>query len=125
MVGELFFGKMFGFMSNREDHQSWISSLDTLMPVMCVVAVAPSYTRPLILLSSALNPVARKALEAIDRIAIAAKSCVAERMDNDLEHAKEGSRRDIMQQFLELKQEKGEKVDFGIGEVQMEANTAL
>ncbi len=124
-VGELFFGKMFGFMANREDHKSWIAHMDTLLPVLCIVAVAPSYTRSMILMSSVLNPVVRKALAAIDHIASAARTCVAERVNIDIGEIKGESRRDLMQQFLDIKREKGEKVDFGTGEIHAEAYTAL
>lgn len=123
-MGELFFGKMFGFMRDREDHESWIAHMDTLMPVLCIVSVAPSYTRSPILISSILNPVVRKALTSIEHIAGAAKSCVADRVSGDVEQAG-GARRDLMQQFLDIKREKGEKVDFGMGEVQAEVYTAL
>lgn len=125
VVGELFFGKMFGFMANREDHKSWIACTDTFMPVLCIVAVAPSYARSLIMMSSVLNPVVRKALAAIGQIADAARSCVVERAGSDVEEAKGGSRRDLMQQFFDIKRDKGEKVDFGTGEIQAEAMTAL
>lgn len=125
VIGELFFGKMFGFMSKRKDHESWIRSLDTLMPTMCTVAVAPSYTRPLIFMSAIINPQARKALSALNQIAGAARNCVAERLQRDMDKSEGPSRRDIMQQFLDLKRDKGEKVDFGIGEVQSEIYTAL
>ena len=60
IVGELFFGKMSGFMVNRGDHKSWIAHMDTLLPVLCIEAVAPSYTRSLFRLSSVLNPVVRQ-----------------------------------------------------------------
>ena len=111
-------------MSERADHESWIASMDTLLPVLCTVAVAPTYTRPLILMSSILNPVVRKALKAVDHVADAARNCVAARVNEDIEQAK-GARRDLMQQFLEIKREKGEKVDFGNGEVEAEVYTAL
>ena len=123
VVGELFFGKMFGFMANREDHKSWIAHMDSFMPLLCIVAVAPSYARSLILMSSVLNPVVRKALASTVHIADAARSCVDVRASSDVEEAKGGSRRDLMQQFFEIKREKGEKVDFGTGEIQAEAMT--
>jgi Cytochrome P450 len=125
VVGELFFGEMFGFMRKRKDHESWINSLDTLMPTICTVAVAPSYMRPLIWMSAIFNPQTRKAASALNRIGEAARKCVTERLQRDIEKDQGPSRRDIMQQFLDLKREKGEKVDFGIGEVQLEVYTAL
>ena len=96
-----------------------------MLPVICVAAVAPVYMRPLIYLSCASHPVARKAITAVGSIAKATQTCVAERMHSDLQQGKGQPRRDMMQQFLDLKREQGEKVDFGTGEVESEICTAL
>lgn len=56
VIGELYFGSMFGFLENSHDHGGWIESLDLLMPVICVSAVAPPILRYLILASSVLIP---------------------------------------------------------------------
>ena len=37
VVGELFFGKQFGFLANSEDHERFIASLNTLLPPMATV----------------------------------------------------------------------------------------
>ena len=124
-IGELFFGQMFGFMRQSEDHESYIKSLDTLLPVLCTVAVAPSYTSPLILMSSILNPMVRKALKAVDHIAAAAQRCVNQRTKENSEESVGLRRRDPMQQLLDIAQGKEEKVDFDVGEVQYEACVAL
>ena len=76
-------------------------------------------------MSSMLHPVARKALTAMANIATASKECVDDRVNQDVENAPGKTRRDLMQQFLDIKREKGDKVDFGIPEVKAEAHTAL
>jgi cytochrome P450 len=63
-------------------------------------------------------------LKAIDHIAAAARSCVAERRAK-ADQDDSSARRDLLQQLLGIVQEKGEKVDFGIGEVEYEAYVAL
>ncbi|GAB7353809.1 hypothetical protein MBLNU459_g4187t1 [Dothideomycetes sp. NU459] len=129
VVGELYFGRMFGFMQHRHDHGNYIESLDALIPGICATAVSASYARPLILASSLLLPTVRKGLKAIDHIAAAAKACVARRVEEQ-SCAGAGAdggvpRRDLLQQLLEIQQSKGEKVDFGRGEVEQEAYVAL
>ncbi len=37
VIGELYFGRMFGFMAYSHDHENYIHSLDTLMPLVCFV----------------------------------------------------------------------------------------
>jgi hypothetical protein len=115
---------MFGFLETGADHGSWIESLDLLMPFLCMTAVAPTYVRPLILTSALVVPGSLKALKAIDNIGVAARQCVAERFDaagND-----QGQHRtDIFEQLYDIHREKGEKVDFKIGDIQQEAYVAL
>lgn len=124
VVGELFFGQMFGFLENAHDHESYIESLDTLIPAITTAAVAPSYIRPIILTSAILNPAARRALKAIDHIAAAARICVAKRREKTVGDDS-SARHDLLHQLLGIVREKGEKVDFGVPEVEYEAYVAL
>lgn len=113
---------MFGFMQERHDYKSYIAALDTLLPLILTVAIAPIYSRPFILASSLFSSTVRKGLKAIDHIAQAARDCVAARLkkiDNSL------IEEDLLQQLLTVVSEKGEKVDFGISQVQHEAYVAL
>ncbi|KAK4935422.1 hypothetical protein LTR10_023527 [Elasticomyces elasticus] len=124
VIGELYFGRMFGFLETGADHGSWIESLDLLMPFLCMTAVAPTYVRSLILMSALVVPGSLKALKAIDNIGVAARKCVAERFDTASKD--EGQHRtDIVEQLHEIHLEKGEKVDFQIGDIQQEAYVAL
>lgn len=126
VIGELYFGRMFGFLETGGDHGSWIESLDLLMPFLCMTAVAPTYVRPLILTSALVVPGSLKALKAIDNIGVAARKCVAERFDKLNAGKDEGEHRtDISEQLYEIHREKGEKVDFKIGDIQQEAYVAL
>lgn len=115
---------MFGFLEHAHDHESWIESLDTLIPSFLTAAIAPTYLRPLVLTSAILSPAARRALKAVDRVAVAARSCVAGRRAKTV--GDDGSTpHDLLHQLLGIVQDKGEKVDFGVGEVEYEVYTAL
>lgn len=67
----------------------------------------------------------RRGLKAIDHIAAAARSCVAKRRKENPEGKVEGRRTDLLHHLLDIVDVKGEKVDFGIGEVEYEAYVAL
>jgi hypothetical protein len=124
VIGELYFGRMFGFMENAHDHGNYIASLDTLMPVVCLNGIAPAYTRPFILGSSIFSANVRRGLKAIDHIAAAAKRCVAQRIQS-ISSGNANLRRDILHQLLEITQSKGKEVDFGVHEVEYEAYVGL
>ena len=115
---------MFGFMEKSHDHDNYIHSLDTLLPVVCLSAIAPSYARPFLFASAIFSPSVRRALKALDHIAAAARGCVAERQESTAA-GKTSIRRDLLHQLLEIAQTKGEKVDFGVHEVEYEAYVGL
>ncbi|KAH9882373.1 hypothetical protein J1614_000609 [Plenodomus biglobosus] len=123
VIGEIFFGDMFGFLEKSEDHGAFIASLDALMPVLCVAAIAPTYLRPLVMGSAIVIPTALKAVKAIDGIRKAAATSVVKRMKenaNGIEH-----RNDMLQQLFDIVHEKGEKVDFSSDEVKQESYVAI
>ncbi|RDL41768.1 uncharacterized protein BP5553_01747 [Venustampulla echinocandica] len=125
VIGELYFGRMFGFMEHRHDHESYIASLDALMPTLCIASVAPKFTRPVIFLSSVLIPSVKIALKALDHIAAAAKSCVTQRFADAEGSFDTVKRRDILQQLMDIRKEKGPKLDFGLSEIELESYSAL
>jgi len=43
VIGELTHGEMFEFIEKNTDIGGWISALDSLMPVLCIAAIAPTY----------------------------------------------------------------------------------
>lgn len=127
VIGELYFGQMFGFLEKEIDYQNLIRSLDTLNPIIGSAAVSASYARPMIMISAVASSSVRSGLKAIDHVVSVAKSCVKKRQD-ELDANKTGGeqpRRDLLQQLFEIMHEKGEKVDFGIPEIQYEAYVAL
>jgi type IV secretory pathway TrbL component len=123
VIGEIFFGDMFGFLENSEDHGAYIASLDALMPVLCIAAIAPGYLRPLIMGSAIVIPAAFKAIKAIDGIRKAAVDATNKRLkDIEMSSARRG---DMLQQLFDVVREKGEKVNFNTSEATLEAYVAM
>jgi cytochrome P450 len=111
VIGELYFGRMFGFLEKAEDHGSWIHSLDLLMPFLCMTAVAPAFLRPLILTSAVVVPGALKAVKAVENIGVAARECVAARFA-DGPKLEGQTRTDLLEQLYTIHKERGDKIDF-------------
>lgn len=127
VIGELYFGRMFGFLETGADHQSLIQSLDVLNPVMAGAGVSATYARPFIFMSAIISSTIRSALKSMDHVTNTAKACVNERQ-RDLEHVKEGAempRQDILQQLFDIVEVKGAELDFGVPEVQCDAWIAV
>ena len=123
VIGEIFFGDMFGFLQNSEDHGAFIASLDALMPVLCISAIGPTYMRPLIMCSAIVIPAAFKAVKAIDGIRKAAVVASSKRM----KEIEDGAvpRTDMLQQLFDTVRDKGEKVNFSSREATLEAYVAM
>lgn len=79
VIGELFYGRQFGFMETKSDYGGYIKSLDSLLPAVATACVLPSYVRPLKVLGHLFPPL-HKALVCYDNIVIAAKQTVHNRM---------------------------------------------
>lgn len=126
VIGELYFGNMFGFLEQSHDRCRWIQSLDLLQPFMCTSAVAPRLFQPLLLASSSFVPAAREAMKAFEEIGVSTRGCVAKRFElgNKIE-SEAHKRTDIMQQLYDIHLKKGSEVQFGMGEIEQEAYSAF
>ncbi|OQV03644.1 hypothetical protein CLAIMM_08662 [Cladophialophora immunda] len=125
VVGELFFGKMFGFMQERHDHENFIASLDLLLPFLSATSVIPSYLRTFLAVSAFMFPKVRRAFEAIGTIEAAAKSCVVERAELLRDPNQGPPRRDLLQQMFDIQQNKGADVNFGEKDMAKESYSAI
>jgi hypothetical protein len=123
VVGEIFFGDMFGFLQHSHDHGAFIASLDALMPVLCMSAIAPSYLRPIIMTSAIVVPSVLRAVKAIDGIRKAAVAAAGKRINN----IESGNpvRNNMLQQLFDIVREKGEMINFSSREATMEAYVAM
>jgi hypothetical protein len=71
-------------MENSHDHESYIASLDVLLPVMMAASLVPPAFRGLVLESSVFSSTIRKGLGAVKHISAAARGCVAKRASADV-----------------------------------------
>lgn len=124
VIGKLFFSNPFGFLQNAHDHAGYIHALDLLIPLIAVACTAPTYVRPLVLVSGAAIPRVFKALKALKHIESASLACVVQR-EHVIAQGKAEECEDMLQSFFDIMREKGQEKDFGITEVKMEAYGAL
>ena len=125
IIGELFFGQKFGFMEKSHDHQSWILSLDTMLPVMTSASAASPAVRGVILGSSMFSSTVRAGLQGLERYAAAARACVAARLDVNGNEKSATSRTDLLHHLLEIVRVKGDALDYHRNEVEYECMGAL
>jgi hypothetical protein len=121
--GEVFFGDTFGFLGESKDRGAFIASLDALMSVLCISAIAPSYVRPLIMTSAILIPAALEAVKAIEGIRKAAVEAASKRKKSIKEA--QPARHNLLQQLFEIVRKKGEKVNFSDREATLDAYMAM
>jgi hypothetical protein len=112
-------------MENAHDHEGYIAACDALLPVLITAGMSSPVVRNVILGSSLFSSAARKGLKAVDHIAAAARGCVAKRLSADTSEKSKTGRTDLLHHLLEIAKNKGEAVDFGRGEVELEANVAM
>ncbi len=124
VIGELFFGGMFGFLKG-EDHQSWIAALDSFMPAFSTIAVAPTYARPFLFGSLLFNRQMKAAAQCIRTMEAAARQGVAKRQAELRSGGQGRSHRDLLQQMINIHKEKGDNVDFSMREVEQEVWVSL
>ncbi|KAG7009357.1 cytochrome P450 monooxygenase [Physcia stellaris] len=79
VIGELFFGRHFGFMEKSHDYEGWMEMLENLFPVNVLNGVMPSFLRNATLLVSLFDPAIRKGIAGMGTLKKAAGDCVSEK----------------------------------------------
>ena len=125
VVGELFFGQMFGFMKERSDHENYIASLDLLLPFLSVISVLPSYLRTMVTICAIMIPKVRQAYKALGTMERAAKNCVEERTKMLQEAGDDKPGRDLLQQMFQIVNAKGAEINFGEKDMAKESYSAM
>ena len=115
---------MFGFMAQATDYRGYVAALDCLLPILTMACVMPSYIRPFFLTGGMVIPRVFRALMSIKNIEKAADDVVAERLAL-IEKGEAEDKKDVLNSLFEVMQEKGDKVDFGVTEIKVEAYVAL
>lgn len=123
MIGELYFSKMFGFLKSGCDHLGFMASTDTLIPVMTLSAVMPTYIRSVFMFAGILLPRVRNALTALGNLSKAAETAVQERLAQRDESKDGPERADVLNKVLDIYH--GKKADFDLDDVRLEAFGAL
>lgn len=95
------------------------------MPGMMAASLVPPAFRNLVLGTSTFNSTVRKGLKAVKHISAAARGCVAKRADADAKSESQADRTDLLQHLLSIVKNKGEAVEFGKGDVESEAYSAM
>lgn len=123
MIGELYFGKKFGFMEERADYGTYMESVWNLVSVVAWVSMLPSYAQKAVLAGGFVIPSVRRGMTIMMNMFKIAKQRVAERQ-NDL---KEGNptRQDLLGKSLAIHHERGEKENFLLEDAEVESYTAL
>ncbi|PYI06980.1 cytochrome P450 [Aspergillus sclerotiicarbonarius CBS 121057] len=119
VVGEFYFGRMLGFLENRHDHLGYMKSEDTIIPVMAVAGVMPAYIRPICTFGGILFSRMREAISALGTLTQAADAAVEERVL--AEKRGDEQKPDILSKVLKVYHEQGEKLDYNLVDVKMEA----
>lgn len=125
MLGELFFGQKFGFMSERTDIGNYMKAINSLLPTFTIGGTVPSYLMSFYSLSTTLfSPGVQGALGAVKHIATASKTAV-NRRKQELEANKEDQGCDMLRKMLDINKERGEKIDFTLSHIGGESRSSL
>ncbi|KAJ5153212.1 uncharacterized protein N7482_009690 [Penicillium canariense] len=95
VLGELFYGKSFGFMRERTDIGNYMKAIESLLPAFPIGGTMPSYLTKLYFIATAIiSPSFRGALGAVNHLASASSDAVEQRFEDVLE--KRDDRRDML-----------------------------
>ena len=124
MLGELFYGKMFGFLRQHTDIGGYMKAIDSLLPAFTIGGTLPSYLTKLYFLSTViLSPSVRGALGAVKHIAHASETAVENRKREMAE--RDDDRQDMLRKMLEINADRGEKIDFTHQHICVESHSSM
>ena len=124
VLGELFYGNMFGFMSERTDIGNYMKAIDSPLPAFTVGGTVPSSLTKLYLVSTVLfSPSVRGALGAVKHISNASEAAV-ERRKQDIVESKD-DKRDMLRKMLEINADRGEKINFTYQHICVESHSSM
>jgi hypothetical protein len=122
-IGLVFFGKQFGFLKDSIDYGGYIAAVHKSLPFLAVIAMAPTYIRPFLMMTAIAIPSLFKAVLAIDGVKkTAERETYAAQARTEEASAK---RVDMTSQMLGIVRDKGTKSNFGLREIVSENWTAV
>ncbi|PGG96365.1 hypothetical protein GX51_07860 [Blastomyces parvus] len=124
VLGELFYGRMFGMMRERTDIGNYMKSIQSLLPAFTIGGTLPSYLSKLYLISTILfSPSVRGALGAVKHIAAASVAAVERRVE-ELKESRD-DKHDMIRKMLEISADRGEKINFKHSDIVGESHSSL
>ncbi|KAF3802730.1 Cytochrome P450 monooxygenase gsfF [Colletotrichum gloeosporioides] len=121
IIGELFYGRAFGFVDEGKDQNDWIKSLDKMIPFVCLMGVAPPILRPFVGIGCMLTSAGKEIAKGVKNIGESS----ARLMKDAYESRLEAPRTDMAQQVFSIYEKSGEKFDYRWGDVEQESYGAL
>ena len=124
VLGELFYGKVFGFMRERKDIGDYMEAIDSLLPAFTIGGTLPSYLTKWYLVSTILfSSSVRGALGAVKHIENASEAAVKRRGQEIVENTDE--KRDMLRKMLEINVDRGEKINFTYQHLCVESHSSM
>ncbi|KAL8994648.1 MAG: hypothetical protein Q9188_007009 [Gyalolechia gomerana] len=124
VLGELFYGKIFGFMREHADIDNYIKAIDSLLPAFTIGGTLPFYLTKLYFVYTVLFSLSvRGALGTIKYIKKASEAAVERRKQEILENKED--RHDILGKLLEITADRGEKLNFTYQHVCVESHSSI
>jgi len=117
VIGELFFGRMFGFINERRDVGGYIGAVDIILPHAIRMGVLYNWMRPFQVLLLPFSASLRNALKVFNSLAAESIRLVDERKGI------KSARNDMLAKLLKVADEKAS--DFDITDVYTESYTAI
>ncbi|KAI9719365.1 MAG: hypothetical protein M1828_006266 [Chrysothrix sp. TS-e1954] len=122
IIGELFFGKAYGFLEQERDIDSLMAAAAAVAPFEGMMGMAPPWLRPVMVWMLAIPNIARGVIN-MQKVKKTGQRVVANRM-REVENQQQ-TRKDMLGKMLQIVYEKGEKSDWSVQDVEQECFVAM
>jgi hypothetical protein len=122
IIGELFFGKMYGFLDQERDIDNLMAAAAAVAPFEGMMGMAPTWLKPFMVWMIAIPNIARGVMN-FQKVKVTGRKVVADRM-KAVENGEE-TRKDMLGKMLSIVWEKGEKYDWSVQDVEQECFVAM
>ena len=122
IIGELFFGKAYGFLEQERDIDNLMAAAAAVAPFEGMMGVAPTWLTPFMVWMLAIPNIARGVMN-MQKVKVTGKKVVADRM-REVE-SQEQTRKDMLGKMLSIVWENDEKYDWTVQDVEQECFVAM
>ncbi|TVY21774.1 Cytochrome P450 monooxygenase gsfF [Lachnellula arida] len=123
IIGELFFGKAYGFLEKEQDIDNLMAAAGAVAPFEGMMGMAPVWAKPFMMWMLAIPNIARGIMN-FQKVKVTGKKLVADRMKT-MENQDKSGRNDMLGKMLSIVWEKGERVDWTVLDVEQECFVAM